>query len=107
MDLMKIKKILNENSETIFKQLEMECETFDDNVYCTCPVHEESDNPRAFSYSISKGIWKCWTRDCQATYNNDMFGLIRGVLSKQRGEELEFKDALKWACKLFNINSTL
>lgn len=106
MDLVKIKKILNENSETVFKHLEMECETFGDNVYCTCPVHEDSDNPRAFSYSIDKGIWKCWTRDCQATYNNDIFGLIRGVLSRQSGEELEFKDALRWACNLFNIKST-
>ena len=43
-------------------------------MYSTCPVHEDSDNPRAFSFSIEKGIWKCWTRDCQSDHGNDMFG---------------------------------
>ena len=35
-----------------------------------------------------------------------MFGLIRGALSAQEGKELEFKDALKWACKILNVKQT-
>ena len=35
-----------------------------------------------------------------------MFGLITGALSAQQGKELEFKDALKWACKILNIKHT-
>lgn len=102
-DLQKIKTILNENAEKIFSKLGMEYEVFGDNIYSTCPVHESSDNPRAFSFSIQKGIWKCWTRDCQHQYKNDLFGLIRGALSKEHGEDVGFKAALKWACEATEI----
>lgn len=106
MNLQQIKQKLNENAELVFQELGMKCEVFSDNIYSTCPVHEASDNPRAFSFSPEKGIWKCWTRDCQEEYKNDMFGLIRGVLSRQEGKEVEFVDALNWACKILNINRT-
>ena len=106
MNLQQIKKLLNENSELVFQELGMECETYSDNIYSTCPVHEGSDNPRAFSFSPDKGIWKCWTRDCQSDCGNDIFGLIKGALSAKEGKDLEFKDALRWACKLLNIKST-
>ena len=103
MNLNQIKKKLNDNAELVFKKLGMDYEAFHDNIYCTCPVHEASDNPRAFSFSRAKGIWKCWTRDCQSEHGNDIFGLIKGALSQQRGEEVEFKDALRWACDTLNI----
>jgi 5S rRNA maturation endonuclease (ribonuclease M5) len=103
MDLQKIKKTLNENAEKIFSKLGMKYEVFGDNIYSTCPVHESSDNPRAFSFSVNKGIWKCWTRDCQHQYKNDLFGLIRGALSQSRGEDVTFGDALKWACDTIEL----
>ena len=58
MNLQQIKKKLNNNAEAVFKKLGMKCEVFSDNIYSTCPVHEDSDNPRAFSFSLQKGIWK-------------------------------------------------
>lgn len=103
MDLYQIKTKLNNKAELVFKKLGMKCEVFTDNIYSVCPIHEASDNPRAFSYSINKGIWKCWTRDCQYQYKNDIFGLITGVLSSQTGTQLEFKDTLKWCCDFLNI----
>lgn len=106
MNLQQIKKKLNENAHLVFAELGMKCETFSDNIYSTCPVHEGSDNPRAFSFSPDKGIWKCWTRDCQHEHRNDMFGLIAGALSAKEGREVEFKEALSWACKILNIKQT-
>jgi len=105
MDLKKLKKTLNDNIELILKKLDVEYEVFHDNIYSTCPIHEDSDNPRAFSFSLSKGIWKCWTRDCQHEHRNDIFGLIAGTLSSREGKQLEFKDALRWACKTLNIQT--
>ena len=81
MNLKKLKQKLNSEAELVFEKLGMECENFGGNIYSTCPIHEGSDNPRAFSFSPEKGIWKCWTRDCQLEHNNDIFGLIVGVLS--------------------------
>ena len=103
MDLQKIKSALNHKATEVFDKLGMKYEVFGDNIYSTCPVHESSDNPRAFSFSIEKGIWKCWTRDCQHQYRNDIFGLIRGALSKEHGEDVGFSQALKWACDLLNV----
>lgn len=103
MELKKIKQTLNENAEIVFKALDMKTEMFSDNIYSTCPVHEDSDNPRAFSFSITKGIWKCWTRDCQSGCSNDIFGLISAALSSKENREVNFAEALKWACDLLNI----
>lgn len=105
MNLKQLKKKLNKEAETVFKKLGMECEVFNNNVYSTCPAHEGSDNPRAFSFSIDKCIWKCWTRDCQSEYQNDIFGLIQAALSAQEGKSLEFKDVLKWISSEFNVSN--
>ncbi len=96
MELKQLKTYLNENAEDVFHKLGMECEVFGDNIYSICPAHDGSDNPRAFSFSKTKGVWKCWTKECQQEHKNDIFGLIVGALSKQGGKTLEFKDALKW-----------
>lgn len=103
MELKKIKKKLNDNAELVFKKLNIKYEILGDNIYCPCPIHEGSDNPKALSFAIDKGIWKCWTRDCQQHYQNDIFGLICGALSTESGEEKTFSDALGWACRLLKI----
>ena len=105
MDLKKIKNMLFEDIELLLNNLEMKYEILGDNVYSTCPVHEGSDNSRAFSLSLDKQIWRCWTRDCQQQYDNDVFGLVRGVLSQRTGKDVGFKESLLWACKILNINS--
>lgn len=104
MNLQELKKTLNSNWETVFDKLNITYEVLGDNVYSTCPVHENSDNKRALSYSISKGIWKCWTRDCQQDHNNDIYGLIKGTLSQQNGIDIEFKDVLSWCKNTLKIN---
>lgn len=105
MTLKKIKSLLNYKIETVFKKLNITHEIFGDNIYAKCPIHAGSDNPRAFSYSIKRGIWKCWTRDCQNEYSNDVFGLIGGVLSSTRGNKVELKDILDWCNKTLQISS--
>jgi 5S rRNA maturation endonuclease (ribonuclease M5) len=105
MDLHKIKSKLNEKSEEVFSKLGMKYEVLGDNIYCNCPVHEGSDNPRAFSFSKDKGIWKCWTRDCQQEYRNDIFGIIRGSLSRETGKDVGFSEALKWSCQFLGVSS--
>lgn len=104
MNLKQIKHLLNNNIEEVFKKLNMRYEIFGDNIYSTCPVHESSDNPRAFSYSKNRKIWKCWTRECQNEYHNDVFGLIRGTLSNKNGSEANFGQVLGWIKQHFDIS---
>lgn len=103
MNLQILKNDLNNKIEIILDKLEIEYEVFGDNIYSTCPAHEDSDNPRAFSFSKNKGIWNCWTRSCQEHYNNDIFGMIRGALSNKYGKEFTFSETLKWIHK--NVNT--
>ena len=104
MNLQTLKQNLNNDITKVLTKLGVEFEDFGDNIYSTCPIHESSDNPRAFSFCKSKGIWKCWTRDCQEQHRNDVFGLICGVLTAKNGQDAEFKDALEWIKKELNIN---
>lgn len=103
MNLQQIKNLLNSKSNQVFEKLGMTCENMGNNVYSTCPIHDHSDNPRAFSYCNDRGIWKCWTRECQHEYRNDILGLIHGVLVKQNGKA-DFNDVLQWINKEFGIN---
>lgn len=103
MNLKQLKQQLNDNANLVFERLGMNCEVFSDNIYSTCPVHAGSDNPRAFSFSINKGMWKCWTRDCQNDCGNDIFGLIKGALSSKHGKDVEFSEVLNWSKTLLNI----
>ena len=105
MDLKKIKKLLFKDIELVLSNLEMDYEIVGDNVFSTCPIHEGSDNKRAFSLSLEKQVWRCWTRDCQNEHGSDIFGLIRGVLSQRENKDVGFKGALRWACKILNIDS--
>jgi DNA primase len=102
MNLKSLKIELNNRIEDILSKLGIEYEVLGDNIYCCCPIHEESDNPRAFSFSKNKGIWKCWTRDCQHNYKNDVFGIIQGNLSRTNGIDATFSDVLKWCNQFVN-----
>jgi 5S rRNA maturation endonuclease (ribonuclease M5) len=104
MNLKQLKNLLNSRIEEVFDRLNIEYEILGDNIYSTCPVHESSDNPRAFSFSKDRGIWKCWTRECQNEYRNDILGLIHGILSKNG--PIEFGKALAWIHKEFGIVTT-
>jgi len=106
MDSQQIKNELKKNYELVFKNLGIEYEIIGDNLYSTCPIHDHSDNPRALSYSVDRGYWKCWTRNCQEEYKSDIFGLIGGILSKQRGHDVGFKDIMDWSCSILNIKQT-
>lgn len=92
-------KKLKENYSRVLEVLNIDVVKINTNYFGCCPVHDESDNPRAFSVSQKTGKWKCWTRNCSEEYGSDMFGLIRGVLSKRSGSNVTFTEVLSWIRK--------
>jgi 5S rRNA maturation endonuclease (ribonuclease M5)/Zn-finger protein len=106
MELNQIKQKLIDNYDLVFNSLGITYENINDNLYCVCPIHDNSDNPRAFSFSTKRGLWKCWTRDCQNDHKNDVFGLIQAVLSKQSGSIVTFSDTLNWSKNILGINQS-
>jgi 5S rRNA maturation endonuclease (ribonuclease M5)/Zn-finger protein len=107
MNLSQIKSFISQNIETIFDKLEIGYETLGDNVYCKCPIHDLSDNPRAFSFSKDRGIWRCWTRECQKDHKNDAIGLLQALLSKKNNETFTFNKTVSWLNSNFKTNILL
>lgn len=106
MKLTELKHKLNNNIDSVLDNLNIKYEILGDNIYSTCPIHEESDNSRAFSFCKKRNIWKCWTRGCEKDYKNDIFGLIQAILSKE-GEEVNFSKVIKWINTKLHIKTGL
>ena len=104
MNLSQIKSFINTNIETVLNKLEIEYEDLGDNIYCKCPIHDLSDNPRAFSFSKDRGIWRCWTRECHNDHKNDSIGLLQALLSKKNNEVTSFNSVVSWLNSNFEIN---
>ena len=103
LDLREVKNIIFSDISKILDSFNLKYEHLGDNVFLRCPIHEESDNSRAISISLDKMTWRCWTRGCHEQYNTDIFGFVKGVLS--RDKEANFSDALKYICKTYKIKS--
>lgn len=104
LDLQKIKKTIFDDIEILLNDLNIEYEHFKSSYFSRCPIHDGSDNNRGFSICKDKRSWKCWTRGCHDEYGKDIFGLIKGVLSKRENKAIEFSDILRYICKLYNID---
>jgi len=103
IDLKKLKDIVYSNPEPVLDRLGIEYEIFGDNIYSTCPIHDGSDNPRAFSLSSKMKMWKCWTHNCHEEHR-DIFGLVSGTLGKKRGTEVSFGQALHFLCETYKVD---
>jgi len=104
-DLNKLKEVMYSNLDMVFANLGIETTKEGANYFSCCPIHEGSDNTTAFSYNEEKKFWKCWTHDCHQEYSSDIFGLIRGVLSRQQGKEVSFGETLSWCFRVLNIDT--
>lgn len=104
IDFDKLKQLIYDNIDIIFAALEIETSYFNGNYYSTCPIHNGSDNPKAFSFNKKYHTWKCWTHECHNEHRKDIFGLIQAVLSKQFGSERSFSETLEWVYRILNID---
>lgn len=50
-----------------------------------CPIHRNSDNPRALIVYKQSGYWRCNTKHCEHVFKSSPLGLIRGILSAKQG----------------------
>ena len=72
-----------------------------DRITSVCPIHEGADNPQAFTVTTTRdqyfGYWRCWTHGCERKFVPTPIGLIRGLLTAQRQEEISFSEAIDFA----------
>lgn len=66
---------------------------------CPCPIHG-GDNKLGFCWSKSYDGWKCFTRQCESQFSNDVFGFIQAKTG------CSFKDAIETVADLCNYSLT-
>ena len=99
LDLKKVKDIIFSDIEKLLDSFDLEYTQDGDNIFMCCPAHEGSDNPQGVSISMSKEVWRCWTRGCHETWNTDIFGFIGAVLQTD-----SFSQILKHVSQIYNLN---
>lgn len=96
LNLKDLKNKLNDDLDNVLEILKIDTASLNAHKFSFCPVHDESDNPKAFSMSARSKRWKCWTRGCHEEYGDDIFGLIKGIISKRESKNATFTDVLSW-----------
>ena len=80
-----------------------------DRLTTSCPIHAGADNSEAFTITTKRGsffgCWRCWTHSCEKKYVHSPVGLIRGILSSHKDEDVSFQDAVEFAIDFVNTTS--
>lgn len=98
---------LFDNIESLIDELNIPLQVYGDRYTGPCPIHT-GDNQNAFS--IKNGVWTCFTHHCEKTFNRNMIGLIRGVLSNRNGwasdkdKPLSFSSTLNWIFAFLKVD---
>jgi hypothetical protein len=103
--LNEIKDKANDNIELVLDSLGIDADSFvgfSNEIRCPCPVHG-GNNKTAFSYSTRFKKWRCYTHGC-SNDNDSIFGLVMAVLSKTKGEDVNFIEAASWLSKVVAID---
>jgi len=92
-----IKDIVNENIYDVLDELGVDYIDHGDYLNARCPIHN-GDNPTAFSWSLSCGSWKCFTKSCEEKHGKDIFGLVMGI------KKLSFDKMETYLMDLMNLD---
>jgi 5S rRNA maturation endonuclease (ribonuclease M5) len=99
LDLNKVKDIIFKDLGKLLKDLDIEWDSKNNNVFMPCPIHG-GDNPNGLSISSIHKNWRCWTHSCHEEFGTDIFGFIGGCR-----QDATFSDTLRYVCKLYNIGN--
>ncbi len=93
-----LKIIANSEIHKVLSALQIEFSENYNYYNSSCPIHL-GDNNKAWSFHGERGVWKCFTHNCDRQWGSDIYGLVRGV------KECSFFEAVKWLEKLFEGRS--
>lgn len=68
-------------------------------IFGPCPIHG-GDNPVAWNLypegDVVRGIWCCYTKNCQEKWKKTLVGFVHGVLAAKGHSLQSWRDAVKW-----------
>lgn len=104
-----LSELLIDNIEQLLQYFDVEYIHINNNIRASCPLHE-GDNNTAFSLYIDRGIWACYTRQCNKIFGGNLFGMVRGFLSKQQfgwpnptNQQASIHDTVNFIVNFLNI----
>lgn len=103
LDLNKVQEIVFKDLALLLDDLELSYKLKNNNIMMPCPIHQ-GDNENGLSISLSYKNWRCWTRGCHEDSSVNIFGFLQSLF-RERGEDCEFSDVLRYTCKLYKIRS--
>ena len=77
-DIAVIKELANVNIVNILEVLGIQYRDKGDYFNGPCPIHN-GDRIDAWSWEINRGIWKCFSNECDRQFGADIFGLVQGM----------------------------
>jgi len=101
---------LFDNIDALLDELGVDLKVYGDRYTGICPIHSGADNASALS--IRNGIWYCYTHHCEKTFNRNLIGFVRGVLSKNSGwtsekdAPISFSSTLKWIFDFLKVDKS-
>lgn len=95
LEMITLREILENYIEEILDHFGIHLQEIQNRRSGPCPIHG-GDNYRAFSI-YSSGIWRCFTKNCHEDYGKDIVGLLRGLLSIDKGSRATNKDIFDFA----------
>ncbi len=96
-EIFALKELGNLQIEDIFEALGVDFREKYHSLVAPCPIH--GGNRRdAFSWHVERGIWKCFSRNCDSIHGSDIFGLVQGI------RECTFLAAAQWLKQFVNTD---
>src|SRR5687767_5944539 len=92
LDLDGVNQVAFNKYEEFLNYFNLECRATSKRLYAPCPIHEDADNPNGFSIRLSDGDWACFTHQCHVKYCGKFLGLVRALLSRERGADISIKE---------------
>ena len=104
--LFQLNREASNNIETILDEFGVDYKKNNRRLFGTCPVHE-GDNSSAFNCYTNNNIavWMCHTHHCEEKYGKGIVGLVKGILSSQRGREVGVIESAKGIARALGYKS--
>jgi len=96
-DVKIIKELADLHIEEIFDTLGIEYREKYHSFVGSCAIHG-GKRLDAFSWHVDRGIWKCFSHNCDNTYGSDIYGLVCGM------KKCSFIEAVRWVKRFVNTD---
>lgn len=96
-----------ERVESLLAHFGVDHVEFPNRLAFACPIHGGDNREACCIFTdgmTSKGNWKCFTHSCEEQYINNMFGFVRGCLSRRDGREYTMMETAKFCSEFLKTD---